>query len=149
MGAFVSADAERRAKGFCERHGLGDVVSFAGTCVGAAKWEYYGAADIFCLPSYHESEALPVVVLEAMMFELPVVATRWRGIPDLVSDGITGMLVPVRDPNALAKALDVLLADRLLRRSMGARARTIFLERFTLERHLRDTEEFLVEVAGA
>jgi glycosyltransferase involved in cell wall biosynthesis len=149
IGEFISADVERRAKAFCEQHDLGNVVYFAGALVGDEKWDCFRRGDVLCMPSYHPSEGLPVVILEAMMWGLPVVATRWGGIPDLVTDGVTGLLVPVRDPSALAKALDVLFTDDALRRRMGACGRRAFLERLTLERHLRDTEEFLLEVAAA
>ena len=147
MGEALSSDAERQAKAFCEQHDLGDTVRFAGVLVGDRKWECFRRADVLCMPSHHPSEGLPVVILEAMMFGLPVIATRWGGMPDLVDDGVTGLLVPVRDPGALAGALDLLLTDEALRRRMGERGRAVFLERYTVERHLRASGEFLLEVA--
>lgn len=68
-------------------------------------------------------EGMPLSVLEYMEAALPVVATHVGGLPDLVEDGVHGLLVPRRDPAALAKALDALLSDPARRRAMGAAGR--------------------------
>lgn len=80
-------------------------------------------ADIFCLPSHYPQEGQPLVVLEAMAAELPVVATAWRGIADTVVDGVTGFLVPISDPVAVSSKLAELVDDPDLRRRMGAEGR--------------------------
>lgn len=77
--------------------------------------------DIFVLPSH--LEALPVSVLEAMAAGRPVVATRVGGIPEVVVDGETGMLVPPHDPARLADALAVLAGDPILRTRYGRNGR--------------------------
>lgn len=83
--------------------------------------EMLGAADIFALSSV--SEGMPISILEAMAARLPVVATSVGGIPELIGAGETGLLVPARDPDAFAAALDKLVAAPALRRSMGAAGR--------------------------
>jgi glycosyltransferase involved in cell wall biosynthesis len=78
------------------------------------------AADVFCLPSHREG--LPMAILEAMAVGLPVVVTSVGGIPDLVRDGDSGLVVPPGDVQSLADAVRTLAADPGLRRRLGARA---------------------------
>ena len=91
------------------------------------------ASSIFVLSS--TSEAMPMSILEAMAAKLPVVASAVGGVPELVVNGETGLLVPARDPEALAGALEQLLADDHARARMGLaglrRAEAVFsLDRF-------------------
>ena len=69
-----------------------------------------------------------------------MVATEVGGVPELVEDGVTGFLVPPRDPDALAEALQKLIADPELRRRMGRAGREKALKEFPLDRMLRETE---------
>jgi glycosyltransferase involved in cell wall biosynthesis len=96
------------------------------------------AADMFVLPSYREG--LPRSIIEAMASALPVVATDIAACRELVRDGETGLLVPVRDPASLAAAIATLAADPTLRRAMGERGRALALaehdERVVLGRQL-------------
>jgi glycosyltransferase involved in cell wall biosynthesis len=76
-------------------------------------------------------DAFPTVLLEAMAAELPVIATRVGGIPEIVTEGETGLLVPPADANALASAIRTLLADRERMRRMGDRGRDDAMSRFS------------------
>jgi glycosyltransferase involved in cell wall biosynthesis len=100
---------------------------------GDAKFETFSRSDIFCFPSHYDAETFGLVLLEAMSFGLPVVATRWRGISSIVREGQTGFLTPIKDSVALADKLEALLLDPELRRSMGAKGREVFERDFTLE----------------
>ncbi len=75
-----------------------------------------------------------------------VVATKVGGVPELVEDGVTGFLVPPRDPDALAGALQRLIADPELRRRMGEAGREKALRKFTLSRMLCETERVYEEI---
>ena len=108
--------------------------------------EILAASDVFVLPS--RWEGLPLTVIEAMMAGLPVVASRVGGVPELVEEGVTGFLVPSGDLQALARALQRLVEDDELRRSMGEAGRRRALERFTLARMLRETQAVYEEVVG-
>lgn len=95
--------------------------------------------DIFCLPSL--SEGLSSAILVAMASRLPVVTTRVGGIPELVVDGETGILVPPNDAEQLAAALSKILGSRDLRQKMGNAGRRRVKETFTLKRKLDETED--------
>jgi glycosyltransferase involved in cell wall biosynthesis len=147
VGEFRSPEIEAALRGYCKEHDLEGITDFAGSHVGDIKWAYFRQADILCFPTYFSSESFGNVSLEAMMFEMPVVASRWRGIPSVVQDGETGLLVPIKDSAAFADALEKLIRDPELRRSMGIKGRERYLREFSLEKHLDRMEEFLVEIA--
>ena len=88
--------------------------------------------DVFCLPS--SAEGLPIVVLEAMAAARPIVASAAGGTPELVAEGVTGLLVAAEDPEALAAALASLLADPARARAMGEAGRDRVRSEFSLER---------------
>jgi glycosyltransferase involved in cell wall biosynthesis len=85
--------------------------------------------DVLALPS--RSEGAPLVVAEAGLCRVPVVAARVGGVPEVVLDGENGLLVPPEDPHALARAIGSLVGDPELRARMGARGREIALERYS------------------
>ncbi len=100
----------------------------------------YGDLDVVVLPSLHEGT--PVSVIEAMAAGRPVVATRVGGVPDLLQDGETGLLVPPRDPAALAAAILDLLEDPTLRARLGEAARGAAYPRFDVTRLAADTAAY-------
>ena len=100
-------------------------------------------AWVFALASV--MEASPNVILEAMSMKLPVVATRVGGIPELIQDGYTGLVVKPREPEALAAALIAVLTDESKRLTMGEMARQRVLENHTLETMVRRTEQVIME----
>jgi len=91
-------------------------------------------ADVFLLASL--SEGIANAALEAMACGLPVVTTDCGGMREAVTDGVEGFVVPVRDPAAMAEALQKLASDADLRAAMGARARERILREFTLEQQI-------------
>jgi len=111
------------------RLGLAERVTLAGERSDVP--ELLAAADVFALAS--SSEGMPVSVLEAMAAGLPVVASRVGGLAEQVVEGETGVLVEPGDPEDLARALDRLVADIELRRSLGAAGRARAEQAFDLE----------------
>jgi glycosyltransferase involved in cell wall biosynthesis len=146
MGAFESVDFESTLRAALADATLEDRTVFLGSRTGEEKWECFRASDIFCYPTYFEVESFGLVCVEAMQFSLPVVATRWRGVPSVVTEGESGLLVPVREPSQLEAALATLIESPELRRRMGARGRELYLERFTDERFRQDMEAALCEL---
>jgi glycosyltransferase involved in cell wall biosynthesis len=108
--------------------GIGDRVHLLGFRDDIA--DILAAADLFTMPSL--SEGLPLALVEAMSFGLPVVVTAVGGVPEVVTDGVEGMLVPPSDASALATALGALLADAPRRQKMGDAARTRALRDYAL-----------------
>ena len=96
-----------------------------------------------------DSEGNPVSVMEAQLSGLPVVATRHGGIPEVVLDQQTGVLVEEGDVDAMADAMTRLMADPALADRFGAAGRSRVLANFTLNHHLRDVTLFLEQVIAA
>ena len=92
--------------------------------------ELYGRVDIFALASF--AEGVPGVLMEAMAMEIPCVATWITGIPELIRDGIDGLLVSSADECAMAKALARMIDDLQLRRTLAANGRQRTMEKFDL-----------------
>ncbi len=132
---------ESYRQAFARAHGanpaIAERVTFAGEAPEDRLYQYYADADVFCLPSRYESFGL--VILEAMMFGNPIVATRIGGIPEVVEDGGNGVLVPIDDATALVTALETLLDDPARRARFGARSRALFEDRFTVDVMARAT----------
>jgi glycosyltransferase involved in cell wall biosynthesis len=79
--------------------------------------------------------------MEASQYSLPIVTTKWRGIPVMVEEGRTGFIVPIQDPQAVADKLALLAGDPQRRREMGAAARRYYEDHFTLAMFQRNMEQ--------
>lgn len=108
-----------------KERGVANRINFAGWVSGSDKVKLLNDADIFCLPSTYD--AFPMSMVEAMAYGLPVVAVRWGGIPDMVSDGYSGFLTRRTDPDEIAEAI-MLLQDIETRQLMGRQAKTWVLD---------------------
>ncbi|MBA2299032.1 MAG: glycosyltransferase [Actinobacteria bacterium] len=102
------------------------------------------AYDVAALSS--DFEGSPLGVMEYMAAERAIVATRVGGVPDLIEDGVHGLLVPPRDPTALAAAIDTLVDDAALRRRLGAAAGVRQRAEFTIETTVRRLESLYEEL---
>ncbi len=115
--------------------GLARHVFLAGFVPDAKR--YLKAFDLFVLPSV--KEGLPYAIMEAMAAGLPIVATRVGGLPDLIRDGESGLLVAPKNPAELAEAIGRLLQDRALGERLGRRAREALRHSFPLDAMLNRT----------
>jgi glycosyltransferase involved in cell wall biosynthesis len=106
-------------------------IRHAGEVSGEEKRRLFLESDCLCLPSRYPHEGQPLVLLEALAYDLPVVATRWRAIPETLSPG-TGELVDTGEPGPVAAALRAVRE----RPPTPGLARQCYLDRFTDERHL-------------
>jgi glycosyltransferase involved in cell wall biosynthesis len=113
---------------FAEQEGIPAI--FEGAKSHDETRQLLGRADIFVLASF--AEGVPVALMEAMAMEVPCVSTVIAGIPELIRDGLDGLLVPASSSEVLAEALERLIEDPLLRRSMGLAGRKRVCELYNL-----------------
>lgn len=118
--------------------GIEQQVRLAGQRTPQQVKETLQNADIFVLSSH--SEGIANAVLEAMACGLPVVTTDCGGMREVITNGVDGFVVPVRDPQAMADALETLMMNKTLRTTIGAAARRRIIESFTLD---QQAEQFL------
>jgi len=120
---------------------LGERVTFLGDVPDEALPALYQSANIFALPANTRAEAFGTALIEAMASGLPCVTTEvGSGTSYVVENEITGLVAPPRSPEALAQALNRLLADSALRARMGAAGRERVLQHFTLEKMIEGVE---------
>ncbi|MBA2548665.1 MAG: glycosyltransferase [Burkholderiaceae bacterium] len=120
--------------------GVAHKVRFLGFIPDQLLPAYYEACDVFCMPSVERAEQFGLVQLEAMACGKPVVTTRLgTGVEFVTLDGVTGLLVPPKDVDALASALRRLLDDNELRTCMGSAGKQRVEQVFSLEQMIRKT----------
>lgn len=136
-------ESELRAK--VTEHSIEDSVRFVGSVPHDEIQRYYAAADVFCLPSHHES--LGIVNLEAMAAGLPVVTTRIDAIEEYVTHNKNGMLVPPGDADALTDSLRQLAFDSGLRFRLATAAQTT-ASRFSWGSQAEKMESFYEATSG-
>jgi glycosyltransferase involved in cell wall biosynthesis len=103
----------------------------------------YAGADAFCLPSF--AEGIPVVLMEAMAMGVPCVTSRITGIPELIRDGVDGLLVAPSDVDGLVEALAKLMDDEALRLRLAQDGRARILEHYHLQRNVEELGAIFTE----
>jgi len=126
--------------------GIGEHVVFTGSVGQDQIQSIYRSADVFCLPSL--AEGLPVVFMEAMALEVPVVASRIMGIPELVEDGRTGLLITPARVDELVDALARLLEDPSLRQRLTSEGRRKVLSEFDVNSSARKLREIFGQLTN-
>ena len=116
--------------------GITDQVSFLGDRLDVP--DLLADSQIFVLSTHYEGA--PISILEAMRCGLPIIATEVNGIPEQVADGVTGLLVPHQDVDALAAAISSLVNDPQRRQQMGVAGNQKFAREFTVEQMVEKTE---------
>lgn len=147
---MAGGDAEltrKEVEVIIRQKGLEGTMTVAGQRQGEEKAELMKSTDIFVHPSFND--CMPLVLLEAMQYSLPIMSTFEGAIPDIVEDGITGFLVPQKNVIALADKLEVLIKDPELRQQMGIAGRAKFEREFTLDKFEKRLVEILREVVDS
>src|SRR5436853_1951881 len=137
----------REAEQLAARLGVEGNVSFVGQQPQLKIREYLSVADLLLLPS--ESESFGLSALEAMSCEVPVIATRVGGVPEVVDDGGSGRLFEVGDVDGVAEAALELLEDSDKRQRMGSHGRHIAVAKFASEKIIPQYEKLYEKASGS
>ena len=115
---FVGGNGEiSKVTQIISKYGLSDIVSFEGWVSGDKKIELLNKVDAYILPSYHEG--LPISILEAMSYSLPIISTNVGGIPEILKNGENGFIMSPGDKDAMYRAILELMNNEKLRLDMG------------------------------
>ncbi|MDJ0757883.1 MAG: glycosyltransferase [Woeseiaceae bacterium] len=139
-----AGELDSQLQALADSLGVADRVRFIGRTDNVP--EFLDALDVFVLPSRTEGTSL--ALLEAMASRLAVVATSVGGNPNVVEDGVTGILTPSEDVGALIKALAELKGDSEKRRAMGERGRERVKEHYDFEKTVKEYESLFLNAAG-
>lgn len=121
-------------------------ITWLGWVSGEEKKKYLQMCDIFVLPSYFEGQS--VSLLEAMAYSCAIAAAETGGIPQMIIDNDTGVLVAPKDADSLRKGLEILLDDAELCRRLGERARKKASEEFSIENNMEQLLNIYRKVSG-
>ena len=138
-GAFADEEEHREFARLCAANP--DAVSYRGEVAGAVKEQLLQESSCLCFPTVYPHEGMPLVILEALAHGLPVVATRWRSIPDLVPPA-AGILVEPADAASLSTALGAMLENPPARSAV----RQTFTDRFSIGSHLAALRQALLSL---
>jgi colanic acid/amylovoran biosynthesis glycosyltransferase len=128
--------SKTKAISIANRLGVGHQVTWEGAVGQDAIRDFYADCDVFCLPSF--SEGVPIVLMEAMAMEIPVVASAITGIVELVENEVNGLLVRPGRLDQLTDSLARLLQDPTMRDSMGRAGRQKVTAEYDLDRNVRE-----------
>ncbi|MFL6541948.1 MAG: glycosyltransferase family 4 protein [Chthoniobacterales bacterium] len=152
-GAVFSAEIigegplESDLRGRIAQHGLESKVSLPGPLPQSEIAPRLATATMFVLPCRTEAtggtDNLPTVIMEAMAAGLPVVSTRVAGVPEMVADGQTGLLVSEGDVTGLASAMATIANDQNLARTLGTRGRQVAIEKFSIDKNVAQLRQIL------
>jgi glycosyltransferase involved in cell wall biosynthesis len=148
---FIGGEGDVSATSFREKveaFGLTNKVKYLGKKYGDEKHEYFLKADVFVFPTFYHNETFGLVNLEAMQYSLPIISTFEGGIPDVVQDGVTGLLVAQKNVEALVERIETLINNGDLRFKMGENGRKRFKEKFTIRIFEGCLNQILQQIAG-
>ena len=126
----------------------GPNVRFIGPVTGDAKWQALTDADILAFPTFYYYETMGLVLLEAMQVGLPVITTRRASIPEIIQDGVNGLLVNEQDAADLAEKIRRLVGDAGLRERLGRAGRERYRSYYTHEQYGRRMIEVFERLAA-
>ena len=148
VGKWFSTDFEEQARRLVVELGIEAMIEFPGQLTGTEKWQAYRGANLFLFPTHYESEAFPLVLIEALACGLPVITTRWRGIPDLVAGCGAATLCGIHSPEEYADAIELWSSKKMSPDGSAASGRSFYEERYKPEQFLAQVMSLVTEVSG-
>lgn len=136
VGRWFSSEFEEVTRRIRAELGVESMVELVGQLTGPSKWEAYEDADVFFFPTHYESEATPIVLMEALGMGLPVVSTQWAGIPAMMTGCDSAKLLPVRSPDSYADTLLELHRNKTDSREWERISKDFYREKFRPERFI-------------
>ncbi len=140
-GQWGHEDDEEVFSRALEENGLQGCVKVHGSAHGDEKWRVFEEADLFFFPSHFERENCPLVILEALGMGVPVLTTRWRGIPEIMGGRDAGWLCDIRAVDQFADVIESVLEDPARIEIKSRNARALFEERYRESRYVREVQE--------
>jgi len=145
-GRFESDNYERAFRQKIHEYGLENKVDYKGVVTGEDKKNMFLNADVFCFPSFFSSESFGIVMLEGMMYQMPIIASRWRGVQSVVNDGENGYLVDIKNASQIVTCISSLYDDRELLANMAKESRRLFVEKYELSKYLCKIEKAMTNI---
>lgn len=130
-GSFVDNETEKKVKNIILCNKLDDRIIFVGNVDGVEKEKFYNSIDVLLMPSWHEGH--PNVILEALVSNLPIIASDVGAVSESVIENYNGFLIPAKDSSSLTEKIEILLNRNELIRTMGIKSYELYLEKFTEE----------------
>lgn len=146
IGVWSSDNERKNFEALRDRLGLEHCVTVHGLKTGHEKWQIFSKANAMLFPTHYEAENLPLVIIESMAARLPVISTRWRGIPTLVDDG-NGVLVEPCSPEETAEAILKLVVSPVLCERLGSCGYKRYMESYTVQSYQRCVASIIEGVA--
>lgn len=131
VGEFMRDGYQMRYINMIDKFGLNESVFLKGPKYGDEKWRTFQEADIFLFPTRFKQECFPLVILEAMQFGLPVLASRMGAITEIIEHGKNGFTFDPSDHDGFARTIMDLIEQKELLQRVGMMARQRFLEKYT------------------
>ncbi len=142
-GVIIGGIPDKETENELKNRGLfdSDFIHYLGIKTGDEKWMELARADAFCFPTYYETENLPVVIIEAMQFSLPIISTNWRSIPSMVTDNYNGYIVLAKAPLSIAEKIIAIFKNEETYQQLANNSRKRYLDSFQRETYISRIRE--------
>ena len=142
-GKFENEEYRNKFFNKVKEYKLTHKVEYKGIVTGTEKRQMFLNADVFCFPSFFNSESFGIVLLEAMMYQMPLIASRWRGIQSIIEEGKNGFLVDIKNATQITEKLKLFYDDPTILERMSQESRKLYMEKYELSKYTNKLEEIL------